>query len=237
MGNQYYLPGQGRAAGVEDLFGRIAHRYDLINDLQSLGLHRIWKRRLITLARVQAGERAVDLCCGTGDIAFRLAARGAEVFGLDFSAPMLQAAVARGQKLGSSVQFMRGDAQCLPFEAAQFDAVTVAYGLRNLTRWEQGLAEMHRVAKPGGRLVVLDFGKPDCPSWRWIYFQYLRWLVPLFGRVFCGNSAAYAYILESLQHFPAQHGVAAQMQALQCQEIKTYNLLGGIMGLNFGIKS
>lgn len=237
MGNKFYQPGEQRAAKVEDLFAAIAPRYDLINDLQSFGLHRAWKRRLIRLAQVKPGERALDLCCGTGDIAFALAGRGAEVTGLDFSQPMLDVALRRLADVAKNPpRFLQGDAQNLPFPDAQFDVVTVGYGLRNLTSWERGLEEMWRVARPGGRLLVLDFGKPDNALLRRLYFLYLQFCVPLFGKIFCGDSATHAYILESLKHYPAQNGVAAKMRALQCRDVRIYNLLGGAMSINFGVK-
>jgi demethylmenaquinone methyltransferase / 2-methoxy-6-polyprenyl-1,4-benzoquinol methylase len=236
MGNKFYVPGQQRAAKVKDLFGAIAPRYDLINDLQSFGLHRLWKRRLVKLARLGPGQRGLDLCCGTGDVAFRLARTGAEVVGLDFSEAMLAVARKRMERAAGTVQFLAGDAMSLPFPDGHFDAVTVAYGLRNLSSWETGLREMWRVAKPGGRLVVLDFGKPDQPLWRSIYFAWLRWVIPIFGRLFCRDASLYAYILESLQHYPAQHGVAAAMRDLGCADVRILSLLGGIMTINHGVK-
>ena len=251
MPNPFYIPGEQRAVKVQNLFARIARRYDLINDVQSFGLHRLWKRRLVTLAQIRQGETALDVCCGTGDIAFALARRGARVTGLDFSEPMLAVARARSRCLeskGPSIQvpapgdtiqipeFVQGDAQQLPFRDDSFGAVTIGYGLRNLASWETGLHEMQRVAVPGGRLLVLDFGKPDHRLWRAIYFGYLGFLVPLLGRVFCGSAEAYAYIMESLRHYPAQRGVADQMRALGLVHVRTLNLLGGIMSINYGAK-
>ncbi len=236
--NTYYAAGQARATRVNDLFAAIAPRYDLINDLQSLGLHRFWKRRLVKLSGVQAGRRALDLCCGTGDIAFALARTGATVTGLDFSEPMLAVARVRQKRhaaaLPCPVQFLKGDAMRLPFPDASFDVTTVGYGLRNLADWKTGLAEMRRVTRPGGRLLVLDFGKPDNRAWRSLYFAYLRLAVPLFGKAFCRDAAAYAYILESLRHYPAQRGVEEQMRALGCSGVRVVNFLGGMMSLNLG---
>jgi demethylmenaquinone methyltransferase/2-methoxy-6-polyprenyl-1,4-benzoquinol methylase len=236
MTNQFYSPGEQRATKVNDLFATIATRYDLINDLQSFGLHRAWKRRLLALAQPRPGERALDLCCGTGDIAFALAARGARVVGLDFSEPMLRVARRKMEQSGGDreqrPQFLHGDAQQIPFPENSFEIVTVGYGLRNLTSWEKGLREMARVAKPGGRLLALDFGKPDNALWRSIYFGYLRCFVPVFGKIFCGNSATHAYILESLQHYPAQHGVAAKLRELGLANVRVVNLLGGVMSIH-----
>ena len=216
MSNIFCAPGEQRAAKVNDLFAAIARRYDLLNDVQSFGLHRRWKRRVVELAAVQPGNRALDLCCGTGDLALALAQRGAEVAGVDFSPAMLEIAEARRRRNFKSnpqsairnPQFIPGDALQIPFPDASFDIVTVGYGLRNLTTWEKGLEEMHRVARPGARLVVLDFGKPANALWRGIYFAHLKCAVPLLGWIFCGNADAYAYILESLKHYPAQPAVA-----------------------------
>jgi demethylmenaquinone methyltransferase/2-methoxy-6-polyprenyl-1,4-benzoquinol methylase len=251
MANPFYNPGEQRAAAVNDLFAAVAPRYDLINDLQSFGLHRAWKRRVVRLAAVRPGERALDVCCGTGDLALALARRGAQVVGLDFSERMLAVARARGRKcvgksragtgnwsLGTNPNpnFVMGDAQCLPFPDDSFEIVTVGYGLRNLANWEAGLAEMRRVAGPGGRLLVLDFGKPDHPLWRRVYFAYLRGFVPLLGRIACGNAAAYAYILESLQDYPAQQGVADALRALGLGGVRIVNLLGGVMSIHYAVK-
>jgi demethylmenaquinone methyltransferase/2-methoxy-6-polyprenyl-1,4-benzoquinol methylase len=238
VGNKFYIEGGQRGAKVNDLFAQVAPRYDLINDLQSFGLHRLWKRRVVKLANVRTDDLALDVCCGTGDISFRLAAAGAEVTGFDFSEAMLAIARAR-QNPKSEIQnpkFERGDAEQLPFGGNKFDAVTVGYGLRNLPSWERGLREMHRVAKPGGRIVVLDFGKPDNKLWRAIYFAYLRWFVPLFGKLFCGDSETHAYILESLLRYPGQRGVAEKMRELGCRDVRIFNLLDGAMSINYGVK-
>ena len=240
MPNKYYDPGRERAARVSDLFARIARRYDLINDVQSLFLHRWWKRRLIELAAPLPGERALDLCCGTGDVSHRLAGRGARVAGLDFSGPMLDVAAQRQDADNSasdgSLRFVRGDAQRLPFRDGSFAVVSVAYGLRNLANWERGLEEMWRVAKPDGRLLILDFGKPNNGLWRGIYFCYLRCFVPLLGLVFAGDRHAYGYILESLRHFPAQRGVAGKLRELGGEEVRVHDFLGGAMSIVAGRK-
>ena len=241
MSNEYYASGDQRAAKVNDLFARIARRYDFLNDLQSFGLHRSWKRRVVDLARVTPGISALDLCCGTGDIAFALAQRGAQATGLDFSPQMLQVAADRQKTTPQSAirnpQFLQGDAQQLPFPENAFDIVTIGYGLRNLTSWERGVDEMYRVAKPGARLIVLDFGKPPNALWRTIYFTHLQLSVPLIGLLFCGNAQAYAYILESLKHYPAQLAVADKMRALNLKNVRVINLLGGAMAINYGEKA
>jgi demethylmenaquinone methyltransferase/2-methoxy-6-polyprenyl-1,4-benzoquinol methylase len=255
VSNAFYDSGDQRAAKVNDLFARIARRYDFLNDLQSFGLHRCWKRRVANLAQIKNGDRALDLCCGTGDIAFTLAQRGAETTGLDFSEKMLAVAKNRSQKSEARSQnknppsalrplssvfrppiFLQGDAQQLPFPENSFDVVTVGYGLRNLTSWERGLDEMHRVARPGARLIVLDFGKPANALWRAVYFTHLKMSVPLIGLLFCGHASAYAYILESLKHYPAQLAVAEKMRQLKLANVRVINLLGGAMAINYGKK-
>jgi demethylmenaquinone methyltransferase/2-methoxy-6-polyprenyl-1,4-benzoquinol methylase len=241
MANQFYVEGEQRGEKVHDLFARVAPRYDLINDLQSFGLHRAWKRRLVRLANVQPGERALDVCCGTGDIAFALARAGANVSAVDFSEAMLevarQRAVSHPQTPNRNPQFRQGDAEKIEFADNTFHVVTVGYGLRNLRSWESGLREMHRVARPGGRLLVLDFGKPDNALWRSLYLSYLRFFVPAFGKLFCGDASTHAYILESLKHYPAQRGVAEAMRALGCRDVRIVNLVGGAMSINYGVKA
>jgi demethylmenaquinone methyltransferase/2-methoxy-6-polyprenyl-1,4-benzoquinol methylase len=265
MANPFYQPGDARAAQVHALFSGIARRYDLLNDLQSLGLHRRWKRRVVELAAVGPGQRALDLCCGTGDLALALARGGGEVVGLDFNEAMLsvagarleraQRALAKQSKTGNAQcsmlqaapsgsealttlrpTFLRGDALRIPFPDSHFDAVTIGYGLRNLSSWETGVREMMRVAKPGGRLVILDFGKPANAAWRALYFSYLRLVVPLLGRLICGDAQAYAYILESLRHYPAQLGLADALRTLGLRDVRIINFLGGAMSINFAIR-
>ena len=243
MPNQFYEPGQQRGARVKELFARIAPRYDLINDLQSFGLHRFWKRQLISLAEPHPDKVALDLCCGTGDLALALARRGAKVVGMDFSERMLEMAQKRTNRRQQSQgtagnhpanpSFVHGDALLIPFPEKSFDIVTIAYGLRNLADLKTGLREMERVAKPRARLLALDFGKPANVLWRNLYFSYLKLFVPLLGRIFCGNADAYAYILESLKHYPAQVGVAAQMRELGLVNVRVVNFLGGIMSINY----
>ena len=241
MTNEFYKPGEQRAARVGELFGTIARRYDLINDIQSFGFHRLWKRRVLSFARVQPGERALDLCCGTGDLTLALAKRGAHATGLDFSEAMLEVAKEKAARLDGSlaqqsskskIEFIRGDAQQIPFPENTFDILTIGYGLRNLADLDAGLRDMLRVAKPGGRFIALEFGKPANCVWRAIYFSYLKFALPIFGKLFAGNSAAYAYILESLQHYPAQQAVAAKMAEAGWKNIQVVNLIGGIMSIH-----
>lgn len=268
MVSKYYEKGEMRSAKVHELFSAIAVRYDRINDLQSFGLHRIWKRRMELLACPKHGTLALDLCCGTGDVALAMARSGADVVGVDFVNPMLSLARSRarsggfeqkcngfnsepqrsnqgrGQKSSTSanstagsIVFIQGDALRIPIADDQFDVVTMSYGLRNLANFKSGLSEAHRVLKPGGRFVILDFGKPGNAVWRKIYFAYLGFLVPFFGRVFCNDADAYAYILESLHHYPGQKSVAEMLTGCGFEKTETINLLGGVMSLVYGTKT
>jgi len=237
MVKSYYRPGTERGPQVHALFAAIAGRYDLINDLQSLGMHRYWKRRLLAEASVSPDQKALDVCTGTGDIALGLKAAGARTIGVDFSLPMLRIARRRCKALGISMPLLAADGLQLPFVDAEFDRVTIGYGLRNLPDFKAALLEFQRVTRPGGRLLVLDFGKPAQRTWRACYFAYLRLALPVLGRVFCGNAAAYAYILESLHDYPDQRAVIRLLETTGWQEVHATNFLGGIMSLHCASKS
>src|ERR1044071_944222 len=238
MAEKFFIQGEQRAEKVNQLFSTVARRYDLMNDLQSFGLHRYWKRKLIQISHVQPGDHALDVCCGTADLALGLARRGAQTVGLDFTEEMLRIAESKALKanLKSRITFVSGDAESLQFPDSSFDIVTVGYGLRNLNSWETGLQEMQRGAKPGGRLLILEFGKPSNPFWRSLYFGYLRLFVPLLGQLFCGNARAYAYILESLKHYPSQDEVAAKLRDLGLRDVRIINLLRGVMSIHYALK-
>jgi demethylmenaquinone methyltransferase/2-methoxy-6-polyprenyl-1,4-benzoquinol methylase len=197
---------------------------------------------MLSIANPVSGEKVLDLCCGTGDVSFAFAKRGADVVGYDFSASMLSVA---NQRLSASsgkksckgvVRFMEGDAQQLPFPDASFDIVTISYGLRNLADWKKGLAEMVRVCKPGGRLLVLDFGKPENRVLRGLYFWYLGYAVPVLGKLFCGDADTHGYILESLKNYAAQRGVELEMKERGMESTVVINLVGGAMSINYAKK-
>jgi demethylmenaquinone methyltransferase/2-methoxy-6-polyprenyl-1,4-benzoquinol methylase len=239
MASKFFVPGTERAPKVEDLFATIAPRYDVINDLQSFGMHRLWKHQMVAAAALQPGDHALDVCCGTGDVTFKLAQTGADTVGFDFSQPMLDVAKGRAAQVplpagSGTVEFQQGDALNLPFADRSFDVVTISYGLRNLADFQRGLRELTRVLKPGGRLLVLDFGKPDFLPWRWVYYQYLERICPLFGKIFCGDGDTHGYILDSLKAYPAQHGVDSGLRELGFTETRIQTFLGGTMTLNIG---
>lgn len=230
--SSYYAAGPERGEKVRQLFDHIARRYDLINDIQSFGLHRHWKRELVRMAKVQRGERALDLCTGTGDLAIRLKSEGAEVIGSDFSAGML----AQAKKRAPELEWVEADALHLPFATATFDLVTIGYGLRNLPDFEAGIREMGRILKPGGRLLILEFGKPSNKLWRKVYFNYLKLFIPLLGLFLCGNRKAYAYILESLNHYPEQREMEKLLVEQNFADVHTRNFMGGVMAIQTGRK-
>lgn len=234
MKENYYAPGEERAAKVQRLFASIASRYDLLNDLQSFGLHRYWKNQLVKITGPQPNETILDLCSGTGDIAFLFSEKGSRVVGADFTLPMLNVAYQRDTS--ESIAWIQADALALPFRDESVDIVTVGYGLRNLRQFRDGLAEMLRVLRPGGRLAILEFGKPDNRFWRTVYFSYLRMCVPVFGKLFAGNTAAYAYILESLHHYPGQHGINEMLAGLPTRNRSIRSFLGGVMTINYAEK-
>jgi len=243
MESKFYQPDEQRAQKVHELFAAIARRYDWLNDLMSLGLHRRWKRRLVEMAEADRGGNAaptvLDLCCGTGDLAFRFSGR---VIGVDFTEEMLRVAIAavanRSRACQARLQptWVRADALRLPFADDSFDVVSVGYGLRNLADVEAGLCEILRVLRPGGKLFSLDFGKPDNGLLRALYFGYLRTVLPLLGRLYCGDADTHGYILVSLQHYGAQRGIRELMGRCGYRDCGFEEFVGGTMAINFGRK-
>ena len=238
MRNKYLSYDKDRASKVNEMFSRLARRYDLVNDVMSFGLHRRWKRDTVRLGLGPGGPalRWLDLCCGTGDIGLlaEKSAAGARVVGLDFTLPMLAVARRRGLAASARARFVEGDALALPFADGSFDVVSVGYGLRNLADLPRGLAEMRRVLAPGGRAAVLDFGKPDNPIASALYWGYLKVAMPLMGWLFHRDPDTYAYIPASLERYPAQRGVEALMKEAGFVNVGYENRLLGTMGLNVG---
>ncbi len=238
MANKYLSYDAERAPKVRAMFSRIARRYDALNDVMSFGLHRLWKRDTVRLALAgrTGPARVLDLCCGTGDLAFlagAAAAAGSRIVGLDFTLPMLGIARAR-RPSGGGAAFAQGDAMRLPFPDASFDAVTIGYGLRNVEDPLGCLREVRRVLAPGGRVVVLDFGKPESPFARALYGAFLKTAMPAVGWLFHGDADTYVYIPESLARYPAQRGVKDLMEQAGLAGARFENRMLGTMGLNVG---
>jgi ubiquinone/menaquinone biosynthesis methyltransferase len=221
---------------VRRLFSTIADRYDLITVLLSYGLDRRWKERLASLVPpAQAGTwRALDLACGTGDIAYALQARGARTVGLDITPRMVE--LARGKQSGRRPGFLVGDMMALPFEDATFDVVTTGYGIRNVPTIAPALAEIRRVLRPGGVLLSLDFNRPTNGLVRTIYLLYLTVVGSTLGLVLHGDPDTYRYIPESIRRYPGAAGVCALAREQAFSSCEYTNVLGGLMAIHRAIK-
>ena len=222
------------------MFGRIAGRYDLLNHLLSGNVDKRWRRLVARTLRpsLVEGARVLDVACGTGDLALALASAGAaSVVGLDFCRPMLE--IARRKAAGESrgLQFVEGDALRLPFADESFDAVTIAFGLRNLAGVEEGLRELLRVLRPGGRAAVLEFSSPSVPGFRALFRFYFARVLPRVGGLVSGSRGAYEYLPDSVSRFPDQRRLAELMREAGFEEVEYRNLTGGIAALHTGTRA
>jgi len=222
------------------MFGRIAGRYDLLNHLLSGNFDKRWRRLVARTLRpsLVEGARALDVACGTGDLALALASAGAaRVVGLDFCRPMLE--IARRKAAGESrrLPFVEGDALRLPFADESFDVVTIAFGLRNLAGVEEGLRELLRVLKAGGRVAVLEFSSPAVPGFRALFRFYFMRVLPRVGGLVSGSRGAYEYLPDSVSRFPDQERLAELMREAGFEEVEYRNLTGGIAALHTGTRA
>jgi demethylmenaquinone methyltransferase/2-methoxy-6-polyprenyl-1,4-benzoquinol methylase len=219
---------------VRAMFDRIAGFYDLMNSVMTAGLHHRWRARAADLAALAPGDSALDVACGTGDLAIELARRvgtGGEVIGSDFSEEMLARARAKAPEL----QWEWGNALELPYASARFHASTVGFGARNFSDLDRGLAEMARVVKSGGRVVVLEITTPHRPPLSTFYSVWFDRIVPLIGRL-TGEEEAYSYLPSSVRRFPGPEGLAAAMERAGLHEIRWILTAGGIIALHVGTK-
>jgi len=227
-----------KAARVGEVFDRVAERYDLMNDLMSLGLHRVWKSFAIELARPRPGERVLDVASGSGDLArvlVRRVAPGGEVWLTDVNRRMLQRGRDRLLDSGALAPAVQCDAERLPFAAGYFDCVTVGFGLRNMTRKDAALEEMVRVLTPGGRLLVLEFSKvwrPLEPAYDLYSFKVLPWL----GERVVGDAAAYRYLAESIRRHPDQATLAAMLERAGLSQVEVFNFAAGVVAVHRGYR-
>ena len=217
---------------VRALFATIADRYDFITRVLSYGQDRRWKRILIARARVRAGERALDLASGTGDLAVGVAELGARVSGLDITHRMMELAQHRVARLPHRIPFLTGDMTALPFATASFDLVTTGYGLRNVPDLDTSIDEIARVLKPGGRLLSLDFNKPDHPVIRAAYLGYLTVVGSALGWILHGDPDTYRYIPASIRRYPGARGVADRLASRGFHAVEVVPLLFGLMSLH-----
>ena len=232
------IPRAEKAARVGDVFDRVAGRYDLMNDLMSLGLHRAWKAFAIAIARPRAGERILDVAAGSGDLARALARRvapGGEVWLVDINLQMLARGRDRMLDAGVLSSAVQCDAERLPFPDAYFDCVTVGFGLRNMTRKDAALAEMARCLKPGGRLVVLEFSKVWKPLEK-AYDLYSFKVLPWLGERVAGDAAAYRYLAESIRMHPDQAALAQMMESAGLSNVEFFNLAAGVVAVHRGYR-
>ena len=232
------VPEDEKAGRVARVFDSVASRYDLMNDLMSAGLHRVWKRVAIERCAVRPGERVLDLAGGTGDLARLLAARAGptgEVVLTDINASMLRIGRDALLDAGTVVPAVQCDAQRLPFADGRFDCVTIGFGLRNVTRKEQALAEMYRVLRPGGRLVVLEFSSVWRPL-KPLYDAYSFGVLPQLGRMFAGDPDSYRYLAESIRMHPGQDELKAMIEAAGFERVDYLNLSAGVVAVHRGFR-
>jgi len=236
------VPTGDKARRVGQVFDSVASRYDLMNDLMSLGVHRLWKRFTVELSAVREGQRVLDMAGGTGDLAGQLARRvgdSGEVVVGDINAAMLGAGRERMVDRGvvGNVRYVQADAERLPFPDGHFDCVTIAFGLRNVTHKERALADMGRVLRPGGRLLVLEFSRVTSPVLKSLYDIYSFKLLPLMGKLVAGDADSYRYLAESIRMHPDQETLKEMMQAAGFERCEYFNLTAGVVALHRGWKT
>ncbi|SFM52425.1 2-octaprenyl-6-methoxy-1,4-benzoquinone methylase /demethylmenaquinone methyltransferase [Ectothiorhodospira mobilis] len=235
------VPVQEKARRVGQVFHSVAGRYDLMNDLMSMGIHRAWKRFTVEVAGARPGWKVLDLAGGTGDLAAKFARitgpRGQVVLS-DINASMLTQGRARlvDQGLVENLDFVQADAEHLPFADDHFDLVTIAFGLRNVTDKNAALASMHRVLKPGGKLLVLEFSHPVSRTFGKVYDLYSFKALPLMGRLVAGDADSYRYLAESIRMHPDQETLKDMMETAGFERCDYFNLTGGVVALHRGYK-
>lgn len=223
---------------VRSVFERVAARYDLMNDLMSGGLHRLWKDGFVRRVKPRAGERILDMAGGTGDIAFRLAKSGAAVTVADINPDMLAVGKTRAEKRGlTDLVWAEENAETLSFGPAQFDAYTIAFGIRNVTDIPAALREAHRVLKFGGRFFCLEFSTTEWPGFGEVYDAYSHKVVPKIGKLAAGDEEAYRYLVESIRRFPDMPTFGGMIAAAGFSRVSVEPILGGLVAVHSGWKA
>jgi demethylmenaquinone methyltransferase / 2-methoxy-6-polyprenyl-1,4-benzoquinol methylase len=234
------VPEAEKAGMVHGVFSRVASRYDVMNDLMSLGIHRIWKDAMMDWLAPRAGQRLLDVAGGTGDVAFRFLRRApdAKAVVCDLTEPMLIEGRKRAEaeRLAGNLDWVVGDAMALPFPDSSFDVYSISFGIRNVTRIADALAEAYRVLKPGGRLMVLEFSQIPNDLMQKAYDIYSFNVIPAMGQVVAGDRASYQYLVESIRKFPDQEAFAAMIRDAGFGQVKYRNLTMGIAALHSGWK-
>ena len=235
------VPEAEKAGRVHGVFSSVASRYDLMNDAMSLGIHRVWKDAMMDWFAPRTGMQLLDVAGGTGDIAFRFLERvggDGRATVLDMTEDMLVEGQRRAEAttFADRLDWVVGDAMALPFEANTFDAYTISFGIRNVTRIADALAEAFRVLKPGGRLLVLEFSQMPEPALQWVYDRYSFNVIPPLGQLLAGDRASYQYLVESIRRFPDQETFACMIRDAGFEQVRYRNFSMGIAALHSGWK-
>lgn len=235
------VPIHEKAARVADVFHSVAHKYDLMNDVMSFGLHRLWKQFTLNQSGVRTGQQVLDIAGGTGDLAKAFAKKvgpKGQVILSDINEKMLQQGRNRllDEGIVGNVDYVQANAEELPFKDDYFDCISIAFGLRNVTDKAAALKSMYRVLKPGGKLLVLEFSKPVLPLLNTLYDQYSFKIIPKLGAWITGDAPSYQYLVESIRMHPDQEQLKKMMQECGFDDVKYHNLTGGIVALHKGFK-
>lgn len=227
-----------KVARVGEVFSSVAKKYDIMNDAMSAGMHRVWKDRFVRAVKPQPHEQILDMAGGTGDIAFRMAKRGALITVSDINQDMLDVGMERAEKRKvEGLTWSRQNAEELSFESRSFDAYTIAFGIRNVTRIDKALAEAHRVLRFGGRFFCLEFSTTQWPGFREVYDAYSHKLVPQIGKMIAGDEDSYRYLIESIRRFPPMPEFEAMIRAAGFTQTKVEPIMGGLVAIHSGWKA